>query len=92
MATPRPQREPYRYRTGRTEQFSARIRPEAYDAFYEIARARGWKIGETALQAFQEKLGEVIYRTGLPALDSTAPYIGLCRAKPGYPLDSTAPS
>lgn len=56
----RPAREPYRYRTGRTEQFSARIRPEAYDAFYEIARARGWKIGETveaALAALQEKLG-----------------------------------
>lgn len=53
-------REPYRYRTGRTEQFSARIRPEAFDAFYEIARAKGWKIGETveaALAALQEKLG-----------------------------------
>lgn len=58
--TTRPAREPYRYRTGRTEQFSARIRPEAYDAFYEIARARGWKIGETveaALAALQEKIG-----------------------------------
>jgi|SRR4051794_16572844 hypothetical protein len=56
----RPPREPYRYRTGRTEQFSARIRPEAFDAFYEIARARGWKIGETveaALAALEEKLG-----------------------------------
>jgi hypothetical protein len=56
----RPPREPYRYRTGRTEQFSARIKPEAYDAFYEIAKARGWKIGETveaALAALQEKLG-----------------------------------
>ena len=60
MPAPRPAREPYRYRTGRTEQFSARIRPEAFDAFYEIARARGWKIGETveaALAALQEKLG-----------------------------------
>lgn len=56
----RQQREPYRYRTGRTEQFSARIRPEAHDAFYNIAKQNGWKIGETveaALEALKEKLG-----------------------------------
>ena len=56
---PRPPREPYRYRTGRTEQFSVRIRPEDHDAFYAIAKANGWKIGETveaALAALQEKL------------------------------------
>jgi hypothetical protein len=61
LITPRPPREPYRYRTGRTEQFSARIRPEAFDAFYDIARKNGWKIGETveaALAALQEKLGQ----------------------------------
>ena len=60
LITPRQPREPYRYRTGRTEQFSVRIRPETHDAFYAIARANGWKIGETveaALAALQEKLG-----------------------------------
>jgi hypothetical protein len=57
----RPLREPYRYRTGRTEQFSARIRPEAFDAFYDIAKRNGWKIGETvekALAALKRELGE----------------------------------
>jgi hypothetical protein len=57
----RPLRQPYRYRTGRTEQFSARIRPEAFDAFYDIAKKNGWKIGETvekALAALQRELGD----------------------------------
>ena len=63
--TARPPREPYRYRTGRTEQFSVRIRPEAFDAFYDIARRQGWKVGETvenALAALQRELGDATGR------------------------------
>jgi hypothetical protein len=61
LAPARPPREPYRYRTGRTEQFSARIRPEHYDRFYDIARAYGWKLGETvekALEALEREIHE----------------------------------
>ena len=61
----RPPREPYRYRTGRTEQFSVRIRPESFDAFYDIARRHGWKVGETvenALAALQRELGDATGR------------------------------
>jgi len=60
LISQRQQREPYRYRTGRTEQFSARIRPEAFDEIYRIAKQNGWKVGETveaALDALKEKLG-----------------------------------
>jgi hypothetical protein len=53
-------RLPLVYRTGRNTTFSVKTTPETIDAFYEIARAQGWKAGETfeyAIAALQEKLG-----------------------------------
>jgi hypothetical protein len=53
-------RLPLVYRTGRNTTFSVKTTPETVDAFYEIARAQGWKAGETferAIAALQEKLG-----------------------------------
>jgi hypothetical protein len=64
--TPRPPREPYRYRTGRTEQFSARIKPEYYDRFYDIARAHGWKLGETVEKALEALEREIYQRNQTP--------------------------
>ncbi len=40
---PRPQR---RYRTGRNVQLNLKVRREAVDAFYKIADAQGWVLGE----------------------------------------------
>lgn len=40
-------REPRRYRTGRTTLVSLKTTPEASQAFYAIADAQGWKVGET---------------------------------------------
>lgn len=54
-----PKRLPMVYRTGRNTTFSVKTTPETVDAFYEIARAQGWKAGETfehALAALREKL------------------------------------
>ena len=53
-------RLPMVYRTGRNTTFSVKTTPETVDAFYEIARAQGWKAGETfehAIAALREKLG-----------------------------------
>jgi hypothetical protein len=53
-------REPLTYRTGRSATLSVKTTPAAMDAFYAIARAQGWKAGETfenAVQALREKLG-----------------------------------
>jgi hypothetical protein len=53
-------RLPLVYRTGRNTTFSVKTTPETVDAFYEIARAQGWKAGETfelAIAALKEKLG-----------------------------------
>ena len=53
-------RLPLIYRTGRNTTFSVKTTPETVDAFYEIARAQGWKAGETfelAITALKEKLG-----------------------------------
>jgi hypothetical protein len=53
-------RIPLVYRTGRNTTFSVKTTPETVEAFYEIARAQGWKAGETferAMAALQEKLG-----------------------------------
>jgi hypothetical protein len=53
-------RLPLVYRTGRNTTFSVKTTPGTVDAFYEIARAQGWKAGETfehAIAALQEKLG-----------------------------------
>ena len=53
-------RLPLVYRTGRNTTFSVKTTPETVDTFYEIARAQGWKAGETfelAIAALKEKLG-----------------------------------
>jgi hypothetical protein len=53
-------RLPMVYRTGRNTTFSVKTTPETVEAFYEIARAQGWKAGETfehAIVALKEKLG-----------------------------------
>ena len=53
-------RLPMVYRTGRNTTLSVKTTPETVDAFYEIARAQGWKAGETfehAIAALREKLG-----------------------------------
>jgi hypothetical protein len=39
-------REPRRYRTGRNVQLNLKVRREAVDAFYQIADAQGWVLGE----------------------------------------------
>jgi len=57
---PSTKRQPLTYRTGRNVTFSAKTTQVTVDAFYGIARAQGWKAGETferAIQALQEKLG-----------------------------------
>src|SRR5665213_3241164 len=40
-------REPRRHRTGRNIQLSLKVRQEASEAFYEIADAKNWVLGET---------------------------------------------
>lgn len=54
-----PRREPRRHRTGRNMQFSVRTTAETVDAFYAIADAQRWLVGETlerALAALQREL------------------------------------
>lgn len=53
-------RPPMVYRTGRNTTFSAKTTPETVEAFYEIARAQGWKAGETferAVEALKRQVG-----------------------------------
>lgn len=40
-----------RRRTGRNAQFNIKARPETIDAFYKVADAKGWGLGETLEQA-----------------------------------------
>ena len=52
-------RQPLVYRTGRNVTFSAKTTQATVETFYEIARAQGWKAGETlerAIAALQETL------------------------------------
>jgi hypothetical protein len=42
-----PRRKPRIHRTGRTMQLNARTTPETVAAFYGIADAQGWLVGET---------------------------------------------
>lgn len=52
-------RQPRRHRTGRTMQLNARTTPQTVEAFYAIADAQGWLVGETiehALAALQREL------------------------------------
>lgn len=43
-AAPKP---PRRRRTGRNAQFNIKARPETIEAFYRVADANGWGLGET---------------------------------------------
>ncbi len=55
---PRPIR---RYRTGRNQQLNLQVRAEDAAAFYAIADAQGWVLGETfaqAIAALRQKLSE----------------------------------
>ena len=55
---PRPIR---RYRTGRNQQLNLKVRAEDAAAFYAIADAQGWVLGETfahAIAALQQKLSD----------------------------------
>ena len=52
-------RQPRRHRTGRTMQLNARTTPQTVEAYYAIADAQGWLVGETierALAALQREL------------------------------------
>lgn len=53
-------KEQRRYRTGRNIQLTLKVRAEARDAFYAIADAQNWVLGETlerAVAALQKELG-----------------------------------
>jgi hypothetical protein len=56
---PNSNRLPMVYRTGRSATFSVKTLPTTVETFYEIARARGWKAGETfekAIEALKREL------------------------------------
>jgi hypothetical protein len=56
-----PRREPLTYRTGRTGVFTTKTLPATIDAFYAIARKKGWRVGETferAVEALLKQEGE----------------------------------
>jgi hypothetical protein len=55
-----PARERRRYTTGRNQQINLKARGETLDAFYAIANAQNWVLGETlerAVAALQKELG-----------------------------------
>jgi hypothetical protein len=58
--TPDPERRaPRRYRTGRNVQLNLKVRQEAVDAFYALADAKGWVLGEAfehAVAALEREL------------------------------------
>lgn len=49
-APPKPQR---RRRTGRNAQFNIKAKPETIEAFYKVADANGWGLGETLEHAVE---------------------------------------
>lgn len=59
-AEPVPRREQRRWRTGRNQQLNLKVRAEDAAAFYAIADAEGWVLGETfarAVAALARELG-----------------------------------
>jgi hypothetical protein len=55
-----PRREPRRYRTGRNVQLNVKVSSETLAAFYAIADAQGWILGETlerAVAALKREIG-----------------------------------
>lgn len=62
-APERVMREPRRYRTGRNVQLNLKVRRETVDAFYQIADAQGWVLGEAferAVAALRKEIDEAI--------------------------------
>lgn len=51
LSEPAEKRPPRRYRTGRNVQLNVKARAEAIEAFYAIADAQGWVLGEAFEQA-----------------------------------------
>ncbi len=61
VAPPEEKREMRRYRTGRNQQLNLKVRAQDAVAFYAIADAQGWVLGETfaqAVEALQHKLSK----------------------------------
>ena len=59
MAAPEERREQRRYRTGRNQQLNLKVRAEDAAAFYAIADAQGWVLGDVfarAVAALAEEL------------------------------------
>jgi hypothetical protein len=50
-ASASPKREQRRYRTGRNQQLNLKVRAQDAEAFYAIADAQGWVLGEAFAQA-----------------------------------------
>lgn len=60
-APPPAKREQRRYRTGRNQQLNLKVRAQDAEAFYAIADAQGWVLGETfarAIAALSRELKE----------------------------------
>jgi hypothetical protein len=58
---PPEKRELRRYRTGRNQQLNLKVRAEDAAAFYAIADAQGWVLGETfaqAIEALQQRIAK----------------------------------
>jgi hypothetical protein len=60
-APPAATRDVRRYRTGRNQQLNLKVRAEDAAAFYAVADAQGWVLGETfahAIAALQRELSK----------------------------------
>lgn len=51
VTTPPAKREQRRYRTGRNQQLNLKVRAQDAEAFYAIADAQGWVLGEAFARA-----------------------------------------
>lgn len=51
MGVPETRREQRRYRTGRNQQLNLKVRAQDAEAFYAIADAQGWVLGEAFARA-----------------------------------------
>jgi len=56
--------QPRRYRTGRNTQLNIKADPEVIGAFYEIADAQGWVLGETFQCAIEALKREIASTSG----------------------------
>ena len=51
QVVPEPRREQRRYRTGRNQQLNLKVRAQDAEAFYAIADAEGWVLGDVFARA-----------------------------------------